>query len=1111
MMKPLVLWCGLSVAALLGAQETPLLLNPGFEDLVTAQVDPAGQYQGWTLGTPPEVPREWKLNNAYPGSLECRRDGSHDGAVHVRLNGTGRQPAHLYQICAGLQPERWYRVTAWVRGGPLTLSFYEYFTDRGIGGSTVAQVTGASPSWRLVTGFYRTPGAGYRHSALALSVPPGQSAEVDTVAIEPLPAAEVSPDAPDVLVEGAEVALRLSATGSLRELRCPGLEDDLGPGETPWRFLTVARAGVPLTVHRLERDGDRLRATFLDPEVEVVLRVTPHRRHLFFEVVEARPADLESFSVEFPVRRRQTVGPAFNATYDDTAGVCFLGTTENTFQRSLAQGDSVQRLSVNGEVRHGLVGAGMALVAAPRKAFHEAIMTAEREHGLPCPMLEGQWARFSEPVRRSYLFMVDASEAGIDRIIEVARIGGFGTIIFLKDNWLANHGHFDINRRNFPEGLPSLQRAVAKIHAAGFGAGVHVFGPSISPNDPYVTPRPDDRLAYLEVAPLAEPVDARATTLVLSAPPELPPRTKPTGPSPTPFLRLGDEIIRVGEVSTTAPWRVEGCQRGALGTAAAAHPAGERVRAMLAVWGFFMVNPDSSLADEVATRFADVINACDFDMVYVDASDGMADQPAARWYYLNTMHLKIYRKFRKDILYQTSTGTGTNLLWHLVPRSASADGHGDLKGYLDQRLPAMLGMAANFTRPDVGWYYLFKEVRPDQIEYVCAKTIGLDASLSIETSLAALDSHPQGRQMLEMVARYEHCRRQRVFPEALRASLLEPQRDVKLVPDGQGGWSLWRAAYEEPRFVDVLDGRQNVWTITNDQAEPCRLGVEVVRGANEAPAADYDAAGGVTLETFEDRAPYLASAENTYETFVVGADRVLTPDGVVRRGLTQRFAISTEGARVGAACAVMTAENSGGPEAWSGIGRRFSPPLDLSAQRALALWIHGDGKGEIVRVQCRDTQGRHADWRPAMTYKGWRLHVFPMADATDFDWKQVAFLLLYFNSVPAQASVEVRFDDLRALPALLPLTPLRQPSLAIGTTTLTYDVTLQPRQGLTDEGPGGVRFWPGSMAPSIPVATLGEALELPPGTSTITLSSAPGEPFPIGTQVLLYRLWPLRP
>jgi len=1111
MLKHVWGFVGLAVAGWVSGQPVALLQNAGFEEVASVRPGADGRVGGWVLGDPPQVPSHWQPNSAYPGQLACGVGGARTGERFVRLTASGSTSAHLYQLCSGLRPGTWYRVGAWVRGGPLEISFYDYFQDGHIGGGTAAQSSGADASWHQVTGFYATPTAGYQRSALALSLPPGKTVDVDDVTIEALALPEAPAGAPAVTIENSLVRVSLSAAGLVREVRCKALGQDFAVASTPVRWLTAVRNGISLPVLSLSREGDLLKARFLDPEVEATLRVTPRKRHILFEVVAVQPADVASLGLEFPVRRLATVGSAFNATYNDAFGICFFGTTVNAYNRPVAHSREVQGLGAGCSARHGLVGAGFALVAAPAGQFCEAIMEAERENGLPCPVLEGQWARFSEPVRRSYLFMVDASEASIDKTIEYARIGGFGTILFLKDNWLANHGHYDVNRRNFPDGRASLKRAVAKIHAAGLGAGVHVFGPSISPNDPYVTPKPDDRLAAVPCPPLAGAVDAQAGTLTFAARPELPERTPPTGPSPNQYLRVGDEIIRVGDLEAGPPWRFVGCQRGALGSVAAAHPAGTAARGLLAVWGYFMLDPDSTLADEVTSRFAEVFNECDFDMVYFDASDGMRDAQAAPWYYLNRMHLGYYRKLKKDVLYQTSNGTGSNLTWHIVPRSASADGHGDLKGYLDQRLPTMLGMAANFTRSDVGWYYMFKEVRPDQIEYVCAKTIGLDGSISIETSIEAMESHPQGRQMLEMIARYERCRLARVFPDAVREKLKEPRKDFKLLPDGKGGWSLCRAVYEEPRLVDALDGRQNVWSITHDQAAPCRLGVEVTRAAKLAPAADYDAPGGTTIESFDDLTEYLPSARNDYAKFVVGGEKVLTPGGAVRLGVTQTFVTSDQDAKVGARCGVLAADNAGGPEAWGGIGRRFGAPLDLSAHKALALWIHGDGQGELLRVQLWDTSGHHADWLPAITYTGWRLHVFPMAEAAGFDWTRVEYLLFYGNSIPAKASVQVRLDDLRALPALLPVAPLCQPALAVGAARLTYDVTLQPRQGLTDEGPGGVRFWPGRMGAAEPVAARGQPLELQPGLNTVTFSCDTRAGFPAGTQVLLYRLWPLEP
>ena len=315
-------------------------------------------------------------------------------------------------------------------------------------------------------------------------------------------------------------------------------------------------------------------------------------------------------------------------------------------------------------------------------------------------------------MRRSYLFVVDAREDNIDKLIEYAQIGHFGTIIFLKDNWLRTHGHYQINTANFPGGVESLKRAVEKIHAAGMAAGVHVFGPSISPNDPYVTPKPDDRLACVPCPPLAEAVDAKTTTLVLTGLPKLPPyapRRRRLSRLPSPHRRrdrpLSGRRARAAPALRAPPARCAG-------TKAAPHPARSPVQGLLTMWSYFLVDPDSSLADELTGNFAAVFNACGFDMAYFDASDGIDDAYLDRRYYLNKLHLGFYRKLNKDVLYQTSNGTGADLVWHIVPRSASADGHGDLKRYLDERLPGVLGMADNWTHADVGWYYMYERSAP---------------------------------------------------------------------------------------------------------------------------------------------------------------------------------------------------------------------------------------------------------------------------------------------------------------------------------------------------------------------------------------------------------------
>lgn len=1101
----------ISVCAL--GEAKPLVANGGFESVAEVKLGADGRVQGWRLGQPPRVPAGWSLNTAYPGELsvcdtEPGKPGAHAGQRFIRIAAPDRRSAHLYQMCPGLEAGKWYRVSAWVRGGSVTLAFYEYLKSGKIGGQTVAQAIAAGDQWKRIEGFYRPPAEGYLRSALAISTSSPQPVDVDDVAIEALALPETPAAGADLTFETTTFRLTVSSHGLLREFRDKASGKDYAVGSTPFPILRMTHRGMMTPLHSLTRDGDLLRAQFLDPELRASLRVTPRQQHLLFEVVSVQPADAEGLNLEFPMRRLKTVAGAFNATYDDQFGACLLGTTVNVDQRMATHGSDIVGLGARCTGKHGMVGARLALAAAPWKEFKAAIMEAERANGLPCPMLEGQWARDSQPVRRSYLFVVDAKESNIDQMIEYAKIGHFGMIIFLKGNWLANHGHYAINTTNFPDGLASLKRAVAKIHAAGMGAGVHVFGPSISPNDPYVTPKPDDRLAAVACPPLAEAVDAKSTALTLAGVPPLPPKAPRSDAFPGYHLRIGDEIIRYQEIESGPQARFVRCQRGALGTKPSPHPAGAEVKGLLTMWGYFLVDPHSTLADELTANFASVFNACDFDMIYFDASDGINDAYLDRWYYLNKMHLGFYRKLKKDVLYQTSNGTGSGLVWHIVPRSASADGHGDLKKYLDERLAGMLGMAANFTRADVGWYYMYNDVRPDQIEYVCAKTIGLDGSISIETSQASMEKHPRARQMIEMVGRYEQCRLASYFPESVKAELREPGKDFKLLGD-RAAWKLYRAVYEEPRFVEAIDGRQNVWTVKNELSVPCPLGVEIACGFRSMPTSGYDQAGAITVESFDDASPYQRSEGDRMERFLGGPEAMPIASGAARAGVSASLVSSAEGAKVGPRCAVFTATNKGPRGGWCATGRRLPKPLDLSRCQALGLWVDGDGKGETLRVQLRDAAGRAATWPVLISFQGWRLCVFRKAEAAGFDWSKTECLVARIEGMAGGVSVRVGLDDLRALPELHPMPALAQPTVQVNGRSLQFPLQLQSGQALTSAGPGGVEFWPGGMQAGQRVAVSTEVLMLQPGENRVTFSADPAQPYPGDVNVLLNRLWPM--
>lgn len=1113
-----------SVVLLLGGfagQDAPLLQNADFEQAVDASLGADGRVNGWKIAQPGQIPEHWTPNPAYPGELSVPSSapgapGAQGGNRFVRLTASSRD-AHLYQMCEGLDPAKWYRVSLYVRGGPVSLSFYEYLASGKIGGQTVLQSAAGDGDWQRREGYYRPPSEGYLRSALAISVPPGQAAEVDDVAIEPLdlPAA---PSGGEIVFETGALRLAINSQGLLGEFRAKSSGTDYAVAGTPVPILHAVCRGVATPLHSLVREGDLLRAQFLDSEVRATLRVAAAEQHLRFEVVDVQPKDLDELTLRFPIRRLDTVAGAFNGTYDQRFGVCLFGVSENTCQQTVRYGADVVGLTARCTGKHGIVGARFALVAAPRERFEAAIIEAEIQNGLPAPMLEGRWARSSEPVRRSYLFVVDAKESNVERIIEYAQLGNFKMIIFLKNNWLSTHGHFQINEANFPGGVASLKRAVEKIHAAGIGAGVHVFGPSISPNDPYITPKPDERLAFVPCPPLAEAVDAAASVLPLSGEPNLPPKTGRSDAFPGYHIRIGDEIVRYQQIELGPAPRLVGCQRGSLGTRAAAHAKGAEVKGLLTMWSFFLVDPDSTLADELTSNFAEVFNECDFDMVYFDASDGISDQYLDRWYYLNKLHLGYYRKFKKDVLYQTSNGTGSNLVWHIVPRSASADGHGDLKQYLDERLPGMLGMADNFTRPDVGWYYMFDDVRPDQIEYVCTKTIGLDGSISIETSLGTMDRHPRARQMIETVGRYERCRLARYFSPEVCDKLSETGKDFKLLPDGDG-WKLYRAVYEQPRYVESLDGQQNVWTIRNDLPVPCWMGVEIVRGSRGVPTSDYDQAGAVTVEAFDDASLFGWIDDTQARRYVPASDATITASGAAKAGVSVDLEVAGQGPRAGGRSLVLTATNGGPRGGWCAVARNLPQAVDLSGCQSIAMWIDGDGSGADAQIKLSDVTGRSTLFNVQLGFQGWRLCIFPTASAPGLDWAKISNLLISVQRMAGGVTVRVGLDGLRGLPKRQPAPPLVQPAIEVNGTPVPFPVRLNSMQAVTSEGPGGTRFWPGGMQAGEDVRAVWSGLLLQPGENRIVFSADAREEdpgasigsveYPGDVNVLLYRMWPM--
>ena len=194
--------------------------------------------------------------------------------------------------------------------------------------------------------------------------------------------------------------------------------------------------------------------------------------------------------------------------------------------------------------------------------------------------------------------------------------------------------------------------------------------------------------------------------------------------------------------------------------------------------GLLHADPDSSLADKLTGNFAAVFNECDFDMVYFDASDGTLDAYLDNWYYQNKLHLGFYRKFKghcsvRPVAEPARAWCGTSFPATHGPTATEISSDISTSDYRAcwAWKPISLGRT-------LGWYYMYTDVHADEIEYVCAKTIGLDGSISIETSQDAMVKHqcPANDGDAGPLRRMPAGR---VLPENVQAILRKPAKDLE--------------------------------------------------------------------------------------------------------------------------------------------------------------------------------------------------------------------------------------------------------------------------------------------------------------------------------------------
>ena len=548
-------------------------------------------------------------------------------------------------------------------------------------------------------------------------------------------------------------------------------------------------------------------------KVEVEIGAAIYPNYLVFEIKNIRgtsPVSEVNFA-NISTSITENISPKVNACYNNNFAVCIMALTVPVECVPEQNVDSIT-LTAKCYARFGIENNKFAMIASPSSKLLEVVQEVEKDQNLPCPYLGGKWGKASEYIRRSYLFVRDLTEDNVGQVIDLVKQMNAGMIMMESAVWSKTLGHYHINKSNFPRGMDGLKYVVDEMHRAGIKAGLHFLPVLINDSDPYVTPVPDERLIkdgeavlITDITEITNKINCEETIAESSAFPEqVVDAYRETGLD----ILVEDEIIHyktkkvMESIDGKEHMTLEECIRGTYGTKAASHKPGTKIYHLRRVFGEFQADLDTTLIDEITTRIADVVNYCGFDMVYFDGSERLQQVTPKQtatdfWYHNAKLHYDFCSKFiRNDILLQASSHS--HYSWHMMCRTAIADGFRDIKRSLDSNLKRIEAAKDNFMPVDIGWYALgASNISYDDIEYILCRSIGFDSSVGFQVThlgetikIEDLLKNPEVPALIDMIGKYETLRLSNYFDEETKAMLRIPGIDYKLIQDTEGHWSF---------------------------------------------------------------------------------------------------------------------------------------------------------------------------------------------------------------------------------------------------------------------------------------------------------------------------------
>jgi hypothetical protein len=640
--------------------------------------------------------------------------------------------------------------------------------------------------------------------------------------------------------QAGDFLVRVGDDGFVSAFESTGENTDYLADRSP--LLQIRKRGVLHPPHRASIRGDSIRLVF-EGGSSAVVQVSRRTSHLRFDVIDVTSADEVELVVWGPFKTRigktigETVGVVRGESYaiglqalnaktlggfpwnendampqldifesGDFSDLSEEGKRHVLYRVEAAKPDSFgstlqaytrnrnrERVIPNwGHERYvappfddgGLVGSAIALFGAPVEKALNAVGNVELAEDLPHPLIEGAWAK-STPAAAAAYVILEFGESNIDAALDVVEAAGLNYLYHPGpfETW----GHFRLNPRFFPGGDEGLRRAVDRARERGIMVGVHTLSNFITTNDPYVTPRPDPRLARVGSSSLTRSASRNAAELNIADPAFF-------NQFENNHLRaaaLDNEIVQYEGVSESPPWKLIGVKRGAFGTSASEHEAGTII-SKLADHGYRVFLSNADLTMEMSGRLAELFNRTGLRQISFDGLEGNRSTGMGNYgeiLFTQTWFDRLSGDIRSH--YIADASRTSHFFWHMYTRMNWGEPWyaGFRESQTEYRLKNQAYFRRNMMPGMLGWFRMTASTSIEDIEWMLARSAAFDAGYAFVTSFEALEQNGLTPVILSTIGRWEEARMAGAFTSEQKHRMEDVSHEFEL-REQAGAWTL---------------------------------------------------------------------------------------------------------------------------------------------------------------------------------------------------------------------------------------------------------------------------------------------------------------------------------